>query len=71
MYDVDVPFVAEHYTNIYPLQFGQLSVSVLTTVHWTKILLWCLRAALIYGHRDTNVKNSLTPCPFSKIILIG
>lgn len=66
--DIDVPFMAEHYTDIYSPQQDQLWVSVLTTVQCPeKFLWWGLRDVLIYGHRGTYLKNSLKSCPLNKI----
>lgn len=52
-YDVDMPFMAEHFTDTYSMNFDVLWVSVLATIHHMKKLLWWrLRAALVYGLRD-------------------
>lgn len=68
--DIDVPFMAEHYTDIYFPQQDQFWVSVLTNVHCSeKFIWWGLRDVLIYGHRGTHLKNSLKSWPFNKMTI--
>lgn len=59
--DLNFPFIVEHSTDTCPLNFGQLWISILTTIPCTeKFLWWRLRGALIYGY--------MIPCPFSKLV---
>lgn len=50
------------------MHFDQMCISVLTTIHCTKISL--KKAALIYKHRDTDLEDMLLS-PFSKIIVVS
>ena len=64
----DTPFVAEHFSVTYSLHGSQLLVSMGTTNHCTKKILWGeLRALLVYGYRITNLRCSLIL--FNKIIV--
>lgn len=55
----------------YSLHFDQFNVSVLSTVNFTKALLWWEPgAALICEHGDNNLHGSSTPCIFSRIIVL-
>ena len=50
--DIDVSFVADHFSDFYSLHFHQLQVSGLVIVHHTKqCLCWGLTGALIYGSK--------------------
>lgn len=57
--DVDIPCISEPSFNTWFLNFDELWVSVLVTVHYTKMLfLWALKAALICGYRDRYLKGN-------------
>lgn len=70
-YDVCVPFMSQHFIDMYSLLSDELLVSALTTNYYIQVSLVIFQSYDSSKYRHTNVECNLTVCPFSQIIAAG